>query len=81
VKPIRSRRGWRLLRYLLELAAAVLVGMPVLGAAVRGLLALVGGEFPAEHPELVALEMAIDGSVGMVVWMRHRGHGWRPRWR
>jgi hypothetical protein len=43
---------------------------------VRGVLALVGLEFPAQYPELAALEMAFDLSVGMVAWMRHRGHRW-----
>jgi hypothetical protein len=64
------------LRHYLEMIAAMLVGMVVLGAAVRGVLALVGLEFPAQYPELAALEMTVDMSVGMVAWMRHRGHGW-----
>jgi hypothetical protein len=64
------------LRHYLEMIAAMLVGMVVLGAAVRGVVALAGLEFAAQCPELAALEMAFDMSVGMVVWMRHRGHGW-----
>jgi hypothetical protein len=64
------------LRHYLEMVAAMVVGMMVLGAAVRGVLALVGLEFPARYPELLALEMAVDMAVGMVAWMRHRGHGW-----
>jgi hypothetical protein len=64
------------LRHYLEMVAAMVVGMVVLGAAVRGVLALVGLEFPARYPELLALEMAVDMAVGMVAWMRHRGHGW-----
>jgi hypothetical protein len=73
----RARHGtWRFLRHYLEMLAAMFVGMVVLGAAVRGVLALAGLEFPAQYPELVALEMAFDMSAGMVVWMRHRGHGW-----
>jgi flagellar biosynthetic protein FliP len=56
--------------------AAMFAGMAVIGAAVRGVLALAGLAFPAQYPELVALEMAFDMSVGMAVWMRHRGHGW-----
>jgi flagellar biosynthetic protein FliP len=58
------------------MVAAMLAGMVVGGAAVRGVLALAGLEFPAQHPELVALEMAFYMSAGMVVWMRHRGHRW-----
>ena len=54
----------------------MLVGMVLVDAAVRGALALVGLQFPAQYPELAALEMAFDMSVGMVAWMRHRGHRW-----
>jgi hypothetical protein len=68
--------GRRFLRHYLEMVAAMLVGMVVLGAAVRGVLALAGREFPSRYPELAALEMAFYMSAGMVVWMRHRGHRW-----
>jgi hypothetical protein len=71
-----GHRRWRFLRHYLEMVAAMLVGMVVLGAAVRGVLALTGREPPAQYPELAALEMAATMSVGMVAWMRHRGHGW-----
>jgi hypothetical protein len=67
---------WRFLGHYLEMVAAMLVGMVILGGLVRGVLALVGLAFPAQYPELAALEMAFDMSVGMVAWMRHRGHGW-----
>jgi hypothetical protein len=73
----RTRVGrWRFLRHYLEMVAAMLVGMVVLGTAVRGLLALAGLRYPARYSELVALEMAATMSAGMVAWMRHRGHGW-----
>ncbi|GAA2889629.1 hypothetical protein GCM10010517_53770 [Streptosporangium fragile] len=75
--PSRHARGWwRFLRHYLEMIAAMLVGMAVLGAAVRGALALAGLEFPPGRPEVAVLEMAATMSAGMVVWMRHRGHGW-----
>jgi len=67
----------RFLRHYLEMVAAMLVGMAVLGAALRGVLALAGLALPThQYPELVALEMAATMSGGMVVWMRHRRHGW-----
>jgi hypothetical protein len=68
--------GRRFLRHYLEMVAAMLVGMMVVGAAVRGVLAFAGLGFPTRRPELAALEMAFDMSVGMVAWMRYRGHGW-----
>jgi hypothetical protein len=56
--------------------AAMLVGMMVLGGVLRGVLALAGLRYPTQYAELAALEMATTMSVGMVAWMRHRGHGW-----
>jgi hypothetical protein len=41
-------------------------GMVVLDAAVRGVLALAGLRYPARHPELVALEMAVAMTAGIV---------------
>jgi hypothetical protein len=67
---------WRFRRHYLEMVAAMLVGMVILGGLVRGVLAQAGLKFPAQYPELAALEMAATMSVGMVAWMRHRGHGW-----
>jgi len=76
IHPAAGHGRRRFLRHYLEMVAAMLVGMVVVGAAVRGVLALAGLEFPAQHSELAVGEMAFDMSVGMVAWMRHRGHGW-----
>jgi flagellar biosynthetic protein FliP len=77
VAPGGTRHRTRhFVRHYLEMVVAMFVGMAVVGAAARGALALAGLEFPAQYPELTALEMAFDMSVGMVVWMRYRGHGW-----
>jgi hypothetical protein len=57
------------------MVVAMFVGMAVLGAAGAGVEALTGFGFPAS-PEFAAFKMAFDMSVGMVVWMRYRGHGW-----
>lgn len=73
--PTSSR--WRFARHYLEMLAAMLVGMAVLDAALSGVLALAGTEFPTRYPALTAVKMTFDMSVGMLVWMRHRGHG-RP---
>ena len=67
---------WRFLRHYLEMVAAMFVGMVVLGAAGRGVLALAGLRYPTQYPEVAALKMAATMSAGMVAWMRHRGHGW-----
>jgi hypothetical protein len=77
VRARGARTGWwPFLRHYLEMVAAMVAGMLVLGGAVRGVLALAGLEYPTRHPELVALEMAVEMSAGMVAWMRWRGHGW-----
>ena len=76
IRATGSHRRWRFLRHYLEMVAAMLVGMVVLGAALRGVLALAGLRYPSQYAELVALEMAVTMSAGMVAWMRHRGHGW-----
>lgn len=67
----------RFLWHYAEMIVAMIVGMLVIGVARSGLLSLVGAELSsATQPELAALLMAFDMSVGMVVWMRYRGHGW-----
>jgi flagellar biosynthetic protein FliP len=71
-----THRRWHFLRHYLEMVVAMFVGMGVLGGAVRGILALVGSEFPDQYAELTSLEMALTMSIGMVVWMRYRGHSW-----
>jgi hypothetical protein len=74
--PAGGHGRWRFLRHYLEMVAAMMVGMVVLGAALRGVLALAGLGVPTRYPELAALEMAFTMSVGMAAWMRHRGHRW-----
>jgi hypothetical protein len=64
-------------RHFVEMVVAMLVGMAVLGAARAGVVAAAGIDYSSgRYPELAALLMAFDMSVGMVVWMRYRGHGW-----
>jgi hypothetical protein len=62
-------------RHFVEMVIAMFVSMGVLAAAWAGTEALTGLSLP-HAPEAMALRMAFDMSVGMVVWMRYRGHGW-----
>ena len=71
---MRTHRGC-FLRHYLEMVVAMLVGMAVLGAASAGVEAVAGVAVPASAG-FAAVKMAFDMSVGMVVWMRYRGHGW-----
>lgn len=53
------------------------VGMLVVGGALRAVLAAVGVDYSmARFPALVIVEMAVDMSLGMAAWMRHRRHRW-----
>lgn len=68
----RFLSGWRFTRHLLEMVAAMLAGMAVLGAAIWVL-----GEPPGYSILLVEYGlMGASMSVSMVAWMRHRGHAW-----
>jgi hypothetical protein len=61
----------RFVRHFLEMVAAMIVGMVVLGAASAALLDL------PDRTAVTLVEMAISMTVPMVAWMRVRGHGWR----
>ena len=66
----------RLVRHYLEMVGAMVVGMVVLGGAVSVFCAVTGHEDLLDHAGATAPIMATDMTVGMVVWMRYRGHGW-----
>jgi flagellar biosynthetic protein FliP len=65
---------------MLEMTGAMLVGMLVGGAVFAVVLAPLGmtlGEARLRFPAPWLLVMAVNMSVPMVAWMRHRGHSWR----
>lgn len=70
--------SWRLfLRHLAEMIVAMLVGMAVLGAAVSLVFAFIGHSNLLHYAGLRGLLMSGYMTVGMSLWMRHRGHAWR----
>lgn len=72
-----GRKGWwPFTRHYLEMIAAMLVGIAVVGAARWGVLALLDTEIPGGATTGALL--AFDMSVGVVAWMRFRGHRWAP---
>jgi hypothetical protein len=74
---MKHERHHGLARHYVEMVVAMVIGMVVLGAALRGVLALLGvGYSMSGRPELVTLEMAFTMSAGMAFWMRRRGHAW-----
>ncbi|HEX6967288.1 MAG TPA: hypothetical protein VF174_00445 [Micromonosporaceae bacterium] len=69
--------GWRhLLPHFLEMVAAMVVGMVVLGVAVRITLFLIGQSHRLDPLEARVVLMAVDMAIGMTVWMRYRRHRW-----
>lgn len=72
-----DRAGRRLLRHLAEMAAAMVVGMLLLGPLWRLAGDAAGQADLLARPDVAALVMATDMSIGMAVWMWHRGHGAR----
>jgi hypothetical protein len=74
---MRAAHTGHFVRHYLEMVAAMFVGMAAMWAVDLGVKAVTGLEYSlAPYPELAALKMAFDMSVGMVGWMWYRGHGW-----
>ena len=72
-----NRTGvWQFVRHYLEMVVAMVLGMVLLGPLESALLNPLGWAAVRGVPELEALIMASNMTVAMVVWMRHRGHGW-----
>lgn len=65
----------RLPRHLAEMVAAMVAGMLLLDPLWRVGTALLGGAGTLARPDVGALVMATDMSIGMAAWMWHRGHG------
>ncbi|MEV1167900.1 DJ-1/PfpI family protein [Nonomuraea sp. NPDC049784] len=73
-----ARRRWLgFTRHYLEMVVAMLVGMVVLGGALRVILDAAGVPYSMDlYPALVILEMGVTMTVAMCAWMRLRRHGW-----
>ncbi len=63
------------LRHYLEMVAAMVAGMVLLGPPLMITSRLFGYSFMSD-PTIRTLIMAADMSIGMIVWMRYRGHTW-----
>jgi flagellar biosynthetic protein FliP len=71
----------RFVRHYLEMVAAMLLGMVILGLPAVAVLELFGsslGELESEAPAAYLVGMAVTMTVPMIAWMRHRGHRWAP---
>jgi hypothetical protein len=76
VQAPRRRQRHALVRHFLEMVLAMFVGMAVLGAVVSIIFAVLGCSNLLHHVGIRAPIMATNMSIGMAVWMRHRGHRW-----
>lgn len=63
-------------RHFLEMVAAMVVGMMLLGGLTYAAYVIAGVDESRVPVELDALLMGFNMAVGMTVWMRYRGHGW-----
>jgi hypothetical protein len=72
--PATSKR--RLVRHFVEMVAAMIIGMMVLGMLESLVLALLGYSIDDIPVAPLVLAMGTNMAIGMSVWMRHRGHGW-----
>jgi hypothetical protein len=63
-------------RHLVEMVIAMVAGMVVLGPIVALTADQLGWSRTLDDPVPSALVMATTMTIGMTVWMRHRGHPW-----
>jgi hypothetical protein len=76
-EPSRRTERRNLVRHFFEMVGAMLVGMAVLGMVVRVICVALGhSDYLLDHVGLRAPVMAANMTIGMSVWMRHRGHNW-----
>jgi hypothetical protein len=73
---LRGQALRRFVRHYLEIVAATVAGMVVLGPAESMLLNPIGWAGLLAHPETYALVMATNMTVAMAAWLRFRRHGW-----
>ena len=66
------RNNLKFLGHFVEMVVAMVVGMAALGP----LWTLVWPDLPSS-PAAHTMVMATDMAIGMALWMRLRGHGWR----
>jgi flagellar biosynthetic protein FliP len=70
----RAHHPWlHFIRHFAEMVIAMGIGMLVFGAAVSALF----GELDIlQHPDVSALVMATNMTLGMSLWMAYRKHSW-----
>lgn len=70
-----GRHGF--LRHVLEMGAAMMVGMLASAAIFLSAVGMTAAQAMREHAVLFVILQAAGMTVAMVAWMRYRGHAWR----
>jgi deazaflavin-dependent oxidoreductase (nitroreductase family) len=66
----------RFARHYLEMIGVMLVAMALLGAIVSGIFAVIGHANLYHYAGFRAAIMSVNMTIGMIIWMRFRGHAW-----
>lgn len=72
-KTPQARFWW----HYVEMVIAMLIGMGVFWPVWTGAFALFNRSDLLERGDLAAVQMAVNMTAGMALWMKIRGHGWR----
>ncbi len=70
-----SRPVWNFVRHLLEMVAAMVAGMMLLGGLTYLVTLALGVTETFDRTSVEGLVMTVNMTMGMVLWMRYRGHG------
>ena len=73
-----DRRAYRFGLHYAEMVAVMFAGMFVLMAPLGWLFGVFGTSWSGLSPAMNDFAMAMTMTVPMIVWMRFRGHAWRP---
>ncbi|MFC6016783.1 hypothetical protein ACFP2T_11270 [Plantactinospora solaniradicis] len=74
----RHRPVLHFLRHFAEMTVAMVLGMLLFGPVWEVIAAGLGRSAALGRPDVDALVMATNMTLGMSIWMRHRGHRWGP---
>ena len=69
--------GGTFVRHLLEMVAAMMVGMMASAAIFLSAVGMTADAALRRHAVLFVVVQAVGMTVAMIAWMRYRGHAWR----
>lgn len=72
-----ARDGRRFVGHVLEMGAAMMVGMVASAAVFLTAVGMTAAEAMRQHAVLFVVLQAVGMTTAMVAWMRYRAHTWR----